>query len=284
MNPAPVIDVTVRDGMLTLHAVDAPLADILTAIGVQAGIDIALSGNLSATVSRSFTNVSVPEAVRGLARGALLVMIHGPAVKDSRGRRVTEIRVYGSAGGNAPKVVMALSRPKLEPGVSASHTSTSDVSDAAVTAALQRYQQYDEAGRRTIILGLSARGDPEAVAILGRIISQDSQPAVRNAAVAALLKIGDEQAVTALQSGLGDKDFEVRNAVVGALGELGGEQALMGLGQVLFAEKMPDLRLRAVEQLSLDPSEPARALLQAAARGDQDPNVREAARRALGLQ
>ncbi len=54
---ASVIDVKVRSGLLTVNLRDAPLADVLLAIGEQAGFRVLVRGNAKTTVTRSFSDV-----------------------------------------------------------------------------------------------------------------------------------------------------------------------------------------------------------------------------------
>jgi HEAT repeat protein len=72
----------------------------------------------------------------------------------------------------------------------------------------------------------------------------------------------------------------VRTEVVRALAEIGGEQATMTLGQAVFGDTDPEVRLAAVDALEKLAGLQARVFVEAATK-DFDPRVAGAAREAL---
>ena len=125
-------------------------------------------------------------------------------------------------------------------------------------------------------------GDEEAIRALGRFLALDAEPAIRNEAALALGDIGSEAASQALALGLGDSDPDVRFQVVEAMGGVARQRTTLILGQVLFGETDPEVRMSAIAGLSRSRSEAAWAFLEAATE-DPDPEVRKIANDLLAI-
>ena len=111
---AAAVEVRIDDGLLTLRAEGAPLAEVLRAVGAAGAFRVVLRGTFAAPVRDSFTGQPVERAVRRLAGGHVLVILYGEAPAPGRGgRAIAEIRVIeqqgqaSSAGEPAPAVVAA---------------------------------------------------------------------------------------------------------------------------------------------------------------------------------
>jgi len=85
-----------------------------------------------------------------------------------------------------------------------------------------------------------------------------------------------------IESALGDPSTELRRYAMESLWQSDSPNRLSILGQVIYSEPDPELRLDAVRLLGSDPNSAARTLLNAA-RFDSDERVSRQAERLLGL-
>jgi HEAT repeat protein len=210
-------------------------------------------------------------------------MIHGPAGEGGAPRPVTELRFYGrSRAGSGSRVVAVASTAPEPAGAAGGGEAGGPVASAEAARLAAEIARAEEDARLAAVRALAVRRDADAVSALSLLLAEDPAPGVQRAAIEALHGIGGEAMVPALEAGLSGDDASVRHAAVDAIGSIGGERALLDLGQVVFGDPEPEVRRLAVDYLAGDPGEPARAFLEAAAE-DADPEVREAARGALGL-
>jgi len=250
------------------------LAVLLREMGQRAGFAVVLQGDLDHLVSAHFRDLPMDAALRRVVGSEhALVMRYEPAREPGMPGRLLEVRVYGDVRGDPDRVTVAPVAPRGEGG--AQKVEAPPGPDPEAPGA------YSGPAGMAAVRALAARGDAASVAALGRILDTSSDPAVRREAIEALSRIGGEEAADALAHGLGDDDSAIRTGVVDALGDMGDEHATRMLGQVLFSESEPDIRLTAVARLGERDSDAARAFLDAAA-DDPDPLVRDAARKALG--
>jgi hypothetical protein len=249
--PAPASEVTpsalevrVSQGLVTLEARGARLEDVLRALATRAGFELELRGDLSATVTRSFTDVPLDRAIQRLVRGQSLGFVYAP---DAAGVRLRELWVIASAP--AAPVVARPGGPER-------------------AAQLRR------------IGALAARRDAPALGALAATLAGDADPFLRARAAAALSQTRQPEASRALEAALGDRDASVRIQAVRGLVLLAREQAVDPVGRLLATD--PDARVRRTAAYSLGAlrSESARAALQAATL-DADASVRRAASAAL---
>ena len=254
-------EVRLEAGMLTVHAENVPLMDLLRAIAKAADVDPKLRGDLSTPVNLSFGPVPLVQGVKRLVGDHTMILIHKVPQDPPSAPRLTAFRVYGPA--------------------------TSAAARAARTAETSLHEsiEHDLAGSnprhriRAIQSALRLDRD-DALRILGKALSEDEDSTVRLQAANALGRIGGEPAVQRLETGLRDQESTVRVEVVRSLGLIGGERAIMALGQVLFSSDDVEMRWTAVQALATQQGAPAVAILNAAAR-DDDRRVRDAAVEAL---
>jgi HEAT repeat protein len=112
------------------------------------------------------------------------------------------------------------------------------------------------------------------------MLEKDESEIVRSQVVSSLAEIGGEEASRALETGLGDDSYTLRMEVIYSLGEVSEDRVSPGLGQVLFSDPDPLVRLEAVRKISEDDSEAAKAFLKVASK-DKDSMVRTTALDAL---
>ena len=270
------IEVAIVEGLLTLQALNAPLADVLIEIGRQAGIEIVLNGDFGSSITTAFSGEPPRRALERLLGDATFVMTYGPAHEAAGPPSLARLRAYGGSADDLATDELA-----------------ADLSDAAffarraVTLDLppependgglhQDLAALDRDDRRHAMQWLAGLEENDAIPALGRFLALDHDPAVRREAALALGDIGGEAASGALELGLGDRDPDVRFQVIEAIGKTAGIDNVLVLGGVLFGESDPEVRMSAVAGLGRARSEAALAFLEAAAR-DRHEKVREIA-------
>lgn len=263
---------------LSIDAHGVPLAQVLRAIGREIGADVYLYGELNRSVDDTITDLTIKEAVQRLVGDAALAMTYTPERTTGATADVTEIRVYARGGGSE----MIISKPPSVSQASGAALS-SDPGDAGEATAVDLLEGLDLAARIQLVDELAVRGDELAIRTLASVLAQAEEDQLRYRALDGLARLG-EPAVDALTNGLADPKTDLRQRTVAYLGAIGGERATLSLGQVLFGERDPHLRRRAVQQLAREGSEAALAFLEAAAEKDPDEDVRAAAHHALGVR
>jgi hypothetical protein len=253
--PAALVDVRVAEGRVSLDARDVPLADLLRVIGERAGVPMHLEGDLSTPVTRVFTNVPLEQAIQRLARGhSLSFAFAGPERPGGQGG-LAEVWVISASPQAGRPVPAAPANPLANPPARATD--------------LQAVQ------------ALARRSDPEAAVELGRMLAQDTDPAVRSRAATALGRVSGPQAAAGLTAALGDEAVSVRIQALRSLRQVAGEQAIDPIARVLAADPDPSVRRTAARLLGELPGPAAQSALRSAAADDADESVRRAATEAL---
>ena len=277
------IDVKIDSGLLSLHSRGAPLAEVLTEISRQAGIELVMEGELGYPVSKSFSNEPLIRALQRLLSATNYIMVYGPSKDTVSPPYLVALRIYGIS----PGARSSTGAPDANSKSGAGSLEDAAIALRAVTLGLAPTAEGDEGLHEEIaglerderILAMQWLADFEdsiAVATLGRFLALDKDSAVRSEAAFALSGIGGDAAAEALEMGLGDGDPGVRLEVVDALSGIKDSDTALRLGRVLFGEPDPEVRLFAVVGLGEEHSEAAWALLEAAA-DDPDRKVSETA-------
>jgi hypothetical protein len=242
--PAATMEVTVREGRLSVNLRDAPLADVLRLIGQEARLTINLEGQFRAPITGAFTGLPLESGIRRLTRGHSSSFAYGPPPHPGQAARLTEIWVIESS----PAVA---STAPNDPGARATQLAR--------------------------VANLGQRRDDGAVAELSRILAQDPDPIVRTRAASALSRPLDARATPALTAALGDPDPTVRMQAVRGLRRVEGEAAAEALGRVLLNDADPSVRRVAAWTLASLRGAPAGSALGTAMSADGDASVRRAA-------
>ncbi len=258
--PGSTIDVVIRDGMLTLDARDAPLAEVIRRIGEVGGFETVIAGDLSTPVTHSFAGVPVKDGIERLVGDITRVVIYAPSAGEAP-PPLKELRLYAVA---APDV------GDRGPGVSASV-------DPDILAELE---DPDVGIRIEAVRKLSRLNGAVVVDALAGVLRSDEDSRVRARAATALGGFADERAVPALETAVGDETQSVRIQALRALGRVGGDRATRILGEVLLGGSDVTQRVVAAWGLGRDGGEAARSMLTAAA-ADPSSMVSSAASRAL---
>lgn len=88
-----VLTVTVRSARVSVSAQNAPLADVVAAIGRQAGFNVVLRDALTTSVTGTLINVPVDEAIRRLGRRHSIVLIYDRSTEHTGRSALTEVWV-----------------------------------------------------------------------------------------------------------------------------------------------------------------------------------------------
>jgi hypothetical protein len=255
------LSVAIDGGLVSLDAHDAPLADVLRAIGEQAGIVVSVQGGAGPRISRSLSGKPLSEALELLLGEAASGVIY----KRASGR-LAELRVRLMSVQAAAHAASTPSVARSEPGALAE--------DRAIAPDAPRED------RLAFVRETARAPRADALDVLSALLLEDDAPLVRRSAAAALGRLRDEAAGEALSAALADRDRHVRRLAARGLGEHGGELAIGALGRVLIEERVPTVRRMAAWALSRMGHEAALAALDMA-RLDLDPTVRKIAEAAL---
>ncbi len=249
---AGTLDLTVRNGFVTMDSLAVPLGDVLRDMSKKAGFRLVMKKDLRAPVTWSFHDVPVDEAVTRLLARVSSVALYAPA-GDGGGRLLTEVRVLRGGDDDMPLVerrdarfelpdagtpthLQMASAAGLQPASGAAapegravaalpaanrHSSAPravkgrpDTGRAALNAALS---DPDTVARQRGVQGLIRLGGEESVTSLSRVLLEDPAPRVRTMAAAGLGRMSTESAFWALMEASSDNDPGVREAVSDAL-------------------------------------------------------------------
>lgn len=238
------MEVTVREGRVSVDVRDAPLADVLRMIGQEAGLKVHLDGQFRTTITTTFSDLPLESGIRRLTRGHSSSFAYGPPPHPGRTGRLTEIWIIESSAA---------------------------VGQAAPADSRTR------AARLAYLGSLSRRGDDGAVAELSRILAQDPDPVVRTQAALALSRAGDPRATPALMAALADQQASVRIQAVHGLRRVEGDRAAEALGRVLLSDPDPSVRRVTASVLASLRDAAAGSALGTAISADGDASVRQAA-------
>src|SRR5262245_59866854 len=221
--PAPPL-VKVDKGRVSVEAKDAVLADLLNAIGKQAGVDVTIKSGGAHRVTQSFANMGLDDAIKTLAKGKDLVLVYSSA-KNLAGTNLAEVRLFAAS---APGGKVVIDRGQGAPPQVANQSG-----EAQTTASL-----------------------------VSKLTDNDVN--VRRRAANAIATRPEQEAVTALRTAVEDPDFIVRAYALIALGQLRDEGSVGLMSQALLRDPDPNMRRTAVGALSMVRSESARRAVEAA--------------------
>lgn len=155
-----------------------------------------------------------------------------------------------------------------------------DTSDLAPGLIEQLDPQMPQAQRLDAIVQLPFYRADTAANVLASVLRHDPDLRVREESLYALQQIDSPLATTAIAGALADDSPQLRQQAMALLWGDAGRRDIATLGQTLFSEPSPVLRLYAVQLLGSEDSPAAQALLAAATR-DADPGVSAEAQRLL---
>jgi len=256
----------IQRGLLTVDLRDAPLAEVLRAIGERAGLKVAIDGEASSLVTESFAGVPLEEGIKRLVGDASLVFKYAASPGDASAVALSEVWIYVRSPGDQEVTGADVNE---QPDVA--------TSENWVNQALLRPEPV---ARLDAVRELARQPEEATVGVLGQILSGDEDPIVRREAAAALGRVGGAEAAAALTPALSDKEPAVRMQAVRAIGRIGDDGGAQALGAVLSGDPDPLVRRLAVRALSAQGIAVSRAALEAAT-SDPNESVRREAASAL---
>lgn len=292
---APAIQVRIHQGLLTLNADGATLADVLRAIGEEGAFRMVLRGRLDAPVRDSFADQPLVDAVRRLVAGHSLVIIHGNSASEGGASGgLAEIQVIARPDPSAPTTTTNAQQALRPTPVEWTYDTDGmlrdreDFRQAAPSLAAPRTReeilfalgQADPAARMAAIPLVGGLRPHEAGMILSDVLDQETEPLVRSRSIAALTKLGRAGLTPLLREALSEEDASLRMQALNALAASHGVRATTGLGRALREDFDLQVRLTAVRGLQRVGGTSARSHLEQAVL-DLDPAVSRAAEVAL---
>ena len=205
------IEVKIREGLLTVNARGASLADVLRVIGEKAGFTVIIRGNLSTPVTSSFAGVPLDKAIRRLIGRNSWIMIYGLSDGDGRVSVPSELQVYGSRDTETATV--------MQPTATKSNMAAPESSPASLRDTILKDLARPDRHARVRAIGMLGRlKDENSIDILIQVLLEEDDPSVRRNAVITLGRIGNDRAIDALEEvSLSDPDAAVREAANSAL-------------------------------------------------------------------
>jgi len=262
-------DIRLHEGLISVQCDNATLAEVLRAVARETGIRLHIR-DVDFLQKSSWSLVDRPllEAVRQLVGTHNMAMTFAEGSGQEDDRRISSLWVFGNT---------AASQAALE----AAMVEASPVTAGELRAeARENLSDPDSLVRLDAIQTLADSEDQNDVDILTRVMLEDDDPAVQEQARSVLEKRTGENVTAIVENGLGDADYLVRAETVRYLGQAEQGRVAPSLGQVLFSDPDPLIRLEAVLAIAQHHGEASRAFLQVAAK-DEDSMVREAALYAL---
>jgi hypothetical protein len=95
----PILELSATSSRISLSARDVPLADVLTAIGRQAGVRMVLRGKLDIPVTETLVDVPIDEGIQRLTRWQSVVLVYDEPVDASEDVDLIEVWVAGATSG-----------------------------------------------------------------------------------------------------------------------------------------------------------------------------------------
>ena len=265
------LDLSVRNGHVTLEAHAVPLGEVLRKLSEEADFKLVMKKEPGALVTWRFRDVPVDQAVTRLLASVSSVALYAPT-EPGAGPILTELRILRGGGKSTPLV-----EPLVEPLVDR----------RGRLAELQAPAEPSPAARER--LASASPGIPNSAADIrpaSREVGpidpglEDGEPRKRRDAALNAAKRRPDMAREALSEALSDPDMVVRQRAVQGLARLGGEATVTALSQVLLEDPEPRVRRMAAAGLGRVSTESAFwALMEA--NSDADAGVREAVSAAL---
>ncbi len=248
--------VVLEAGRLTIDVREAPLSEVLRAIGEQA--KVAVKGNPlpTARVTMTFDSTPLDDGIKRLLQGVSYVLIYSPAEDQGAGQRaLVEIWLLGSYLGSetARAEARALTTPveRDQPATASAVASVTEPSTPPIAEWIWRALERPEVSARVRAIQMLGRErHPTAINALVQILREDAEPVARQHAATALATIGGQEAAAAFGSALEDLDPFVRIRAVQGLSQIEGEKAVDQLETTLESDTDFRVRREAVRALS----------------------------------
>ncbi len=203
---------------VTLHANNLSLKDALLLLSQKANIELVLKSELQNKVNISIDDRPIDFLFRRLLAHNNFLLIY-----SDKNHLIDKVVVYESSS-SQPDEPMSVKDPMPREVIEE-----------------MEWIHY-----------LSTRPEDEAISGLSEILSTSDKPLKsKQYAIEQLSSLAHNEAVVnAVAGGLADDRPEIREHVINALGQIEHDAAQQILGQIIFGEREPGLRLQAVKQLA----------------------------------
>ena len=266
-NESSTINISQSDKGYSLTAQQASLPDILHKLGETAHFKLKLFEEPDDTPHDwNFQAMPLPRLLDNLTRGYSTVLLYEEQHKHntvSNDRIIKEMWLIARED-NADHNAAANINIDIQP----------ERKDAALNEPreLTAEQQYEI----SFIDNLEGMHSGDIIDTLQQTITTESDPLVRQRAVAALGEIGGIGVLDALESGMADKSAEVRTQLASTLSGIKHQRSMLLLGQMLMGDHDSKVRQQAVRALYQQKTPAARSFVETAAK-DKDPVVKKIA-------
>jgi hypothetical protein len=262
--------IRVQEGSVSLKVTEAPLEDVLREIASQSRIRLVLQGSREEKISAEFQSVPLEEALRRLIKENFLLMYF----PDGQLAEVVVLRFGTSVPWGS-----SLSLPVQEPAQRALQRE-----NGSLHHLVEELHKGNQEERWRAILALGELKDESAMELVIWTLKGDNDPAVREAAIWVLEKLGGARAVNALTEAVSrDSDGFVRQTAVAALAKIDGSKAVEPLTKALWSDRDPFVRHEALLNLVAVGGEHVRDAIVRASK-DQDQLIRKKAEEILKRQ
>lgn len=256
---SPVMDVTVRDQLISARLVEAPLIEVLQRVQQEFGFKAHFHGDLTEPITLSLSDTPLLRFLELLTANQSLSIVTQPGKKGANSgdaKQVAEIWVLSRSTKNHPPPVNSAAPVIANP----------DISELADAVGEDAIDQVVEAQMEQLTLNQAELPMDEG----------NKQQTIAN-----LAAIGDPAAVMAMAEFTHDVDGEIRRMSVIAIGSVINTESTHILGQVLHDEPEAEIRRIAVQALGERKDEAtARAFLEEAL-NDTDSEIKTLARQLL---
>jgi hypothetical protein len=274
---AGTLEVSVRNGFVTMNAHAVPLGEVLRDLSDKAGFNLVMKQDLRAPVTWRLENVPVDQAVTRLLASVSSVALYAPQ-SDGTGSVLSEVRILRGGNKNTPLVEH---RTALADGSDIHAGPESGMNELAAAGEMSTAPR-DGSPVRNQLASADASDMRPASGSVGPIDQSldDGDVTGRHGAALKDAKRRPDMARDAMNTALSDPDVVVRQRAVQGLARLGGEESVSSLSRVLLEDPEPRVRRMAAASLGRISTESAFwALMEA--NSDDDAGVREAVNAAL---
>ena len=235
----PTINVSVHEGLLTLRAMDAPLADVLWNIGEAAGFRVVSKGAMDTPVSWTITDVPLEKALQRLLGRRSYVMTYDQPQAEGEMRHLAEVRL------------MRNNMTETGPVIEINKTLTAAAKIEGQNEISIAAPDDDRDTRLRFVRNMAQRPKAAAVNGLSALLSQDEDPMIRRIAAIGLGKAQGEAPLEALNAAIQDEDASVRRRAIQGLGKKKDDRAVHAVSEVLRHDTDSRMRRAAVHSLRM---------------------------------
>ncbi len=275
----PTHTVTYTNGLVTVHAKNAPLAEVFATLSQQGIVEVIGSNRLTGQVTIDIEAQRVVAAVPALLADYNFV-VTTPPPPNGKTFGVVRVRVHSRRDGTAPSAsltgpIAIAELDALRIAEEAAEEPDPDEEPDPEEEAERREEEADRVAELTEHERLGAFAATVPIANLAELLDEENA-LVRTRALTELNGRNSPQAIAFLLKGLDDEETTVRYHVVDLLGRRSDAASLKQLGEALVRGEESAVRYGAFMALAMR-ADPASVSSVEAVANDRDPTIRTAA-------